>query len=74
MSQATREWITLAVQAVCLATLGWILIDPPAAQVTLAQGMAGYGHPACPTEDATAPAGCVWRGSEATWLVYPGRT
>jgi len=69
------EWVTLAMQALCLVTLGWMLVDPPARQVMLAVPHTVYGLPACPTEDSGLPGGCVFDGGDrGTWVIYtPGR-
>lgn len=43
-------------------------------EVTLSQGMAGYGLPACVSEDDAPVGGCVWHpGDGPVWINYPGR-
>jgi hypothetical protein len=60
-------WATWLVLLFVAWVEGWHYPNP----VTLSAGMAGYGVPACPTEDSTLPGGCRWVGTEATWVVYP---
>jgi hypothetical protein len=74
MRVATWEWITLGVQVLCLATLGWITVNQGAGAVMLAVPHSVYGLPPCPTEDHGLPGGCTWQGEEDTFVIYtPGR-
>lgn len=77
MKTATREWITLGIQALMLVTLAWVALNPGTGPVMLAVGQAGYGLPGCETPDAAMIGGCRWvgPGEQGTWINYAtGRT
>lgn len=64
-------WSAVGEFAIILAMV--VYLSHPS--VTMAAPMAGYGLPACASEDDAPAGGCVWQpGDGPVWINYPGRT